>query len=470
MPAGIRNNQTASLALLEKVNSLRTHKYLYKYCRYKINIFYSKNNNTLLINSRNTAKSSLTPLKLLLIATCTQATLAIAEQDQSYEFLVWTRSWSGTLGNKQVQVSLNRTADKLSGSYCYLPCRPQTRYQLLLTGKVEGENAELLEHDRDNRTASTGQWHISSLQGDITGTWSTPDGKRKFPLVLNQIQTDLEARFPYEIRLIADAQPSQENDHCPTPPLVSAIRLYKNGKLLQNLETESQGTCNLFTPELIDANFDGWPDLTINQFLPAGPNMPAQTWLYDKASQRFIDAPTDLQDISSAEFDSEQHIIYSYWRSSCCEHGVTTYIWKGDNVQELESESSYVMPILDSNEQRLCYMMPSYNNGFIEFANRIEQANDGQLKLHQIDPKECETIEDGVAPDPMKTRIDIWKPTVIGRRPHLLRTERTAWVRTDTANGYHYCPELPFFDNGRIRRIVLSKNSQNCVAEPPLKD
>lgn len=397
-------------------------------------------------------------------ATPTSAAQAPAS---SVEFPVWSRTWAGTLGSKQVELALNRTADGLSGSYCYQPCRAQTRSQLVLTGRMQGEGAELTERDRGNGTATTGTWHIASLQDGITGTWTSPNGKRTLPLALRQIQDDLETRFPYEIRLLADALPEEEGDGCPTPPLVSAIRLYKDGVLFQTLETESQGTCSVFTPALVDANFDGWPDLSLAQFLPAGPNMPRQTWLYDAPTGRFVDAPAALQAISSAEFDPVHRILYSYWRASCCEHGVSTYRWKGGDVEEVDSQSSYLLPLLDGTKRRLCYIAPSYGNGFIEFASRVEQTGGGRLKLRQIDPKTCD-IDDGAFLE--RTYIDIWQPAPPGQKPTLMRTEGIAWKPTETTAGQRYCPEVPFFDNGRIRRIVLSENPDLCSEKDPSQE
>ncbi len=387
----------------------------------------------------------------------------------SVEFPVWSRTWSGTLGSKQVDIALNRTANGLSGSYCYLPCRAKTRRQLVLTGRMQGDGAELTERDSGRGAATTGTWHIESLKDGITGTWTSPNGKRTLPLALRQTQAldDLEARFPYEIRLLADTLPEVEGDGCPTPPLVSAIRLYKHGALFQTLETESRGTCSVFTPHLVDANFDGWPDLTLAQFLPAGPNIPHQTWLYDATMGRFVDAPAALQDISSADFDPAHRIVYAYWRASCCEHGVTTYRWKGGDVEEVESQSSYLLPLLDGSKRRLCYITPSYGDGFIEFTSRVEQAADGRLRLRQIDPKTCD-IYDGTFLE--RAYIEIWKPGAPGQKPTLLRAEEIAWKPTETPAGQRYCPEVPFFDSGRIRRIVLSENPELCSEKGPLQE
>lgn len=385
----------------------------------------------------------------------------------SMEFPVWSRSWVGTLGSKQVEIALSRTADGLSGSYCYQPCRAETRRQLVLNGRMQGEGASLTERDSGDVAAETGTWHIESFEGGITGTWTSPNGKRELPLALSQDQDDLEARFPYEIRLLANALPEEEGDGCPTPPLVSAIRLYKDGALIQILETESQGTCSVFTPVLIDANVDGWPDLSLAMFLPAGPNIPRQTWLYDVATGRFVDAPAGLQDISSAEFDPVRRIVYSYWRASCCEHGVSTYRWTDGDVEEIDSQSSYFLPLMDGTERRLCYVMPSYQNGEIDFARRVEQASDGSLKLRQIDPKSCD-IDAWVFLE--RTYIDIWQPSQNGQKATLLRTEEIAWKQTETSVGQRFCPEVPFFDSGRIKRVVLSENPDMCSEQNPQQE
>lgn len=406
-------------------------------------------------------------LKLILALVWMSVPPASAAQPPSskVEFPVWSRTWSGTLGTKQVEVALSRVADRLSGSYCYLPCRAHTRSQLVLAGQVQGEGAELTERDSGRRATATGIWHIESLTDGITGTWTSPDGKRMLALALREskVRDDLAARFPYEIRLLADALPEEGGD-CSSTPFVSAIRLYKDGAMFQTLETESQGTCGIFTPNLVDANFDGWPDLTIAQFLPAGPNIPRQTWLYDVAKGRFVDAPAALQDISSAEFDPVHRLIYAYWRASCCEHGVSTYRWKEGDIEEVETQSSYLLPVLDGAQRRLCYIAPSYRNGFIEFASRVEQAADGQLKLHQIDPKTCD-IDDGAFLE--RTFIDIWKPDSNEQKPALLRTEGIAWKPVATSAGQRYCPEVPFFDNGQIRRIMLSENPDLCSQQGP---
>lgn len=83
-----------------------------------------------------------------------------------------------------------------------------------------------------------------------------------------------------DLVLVADALPEKTGD-CGETPTVTGIKLFQHGKLLQQLTTESHGTCQIYLPEWRDVNFDGNADLMIAQYLPAGPNIPQQTWLYD---------------------------------------------------------------------------------------------------------------------------------------------------------------------------------------------
>ncbi|MDR5665090.1 hypothetical protein KPA97_50095, partial [Burkholderia cenocepacia] len=84
-----------------------------------------------------------------------------------------------------------------------------------------------------------------------------------------------------------------------------------------------------------------------------------------------------LQDITSPDFDPVHRIVWTSWRASCCEHGVTTYRWQGNDVKEVDSASSYLLPVLDGNTRRYCYIVPGYGNGHIEYPQRIEQTDTG---------------------------------------------------------------------------------------------
>ncbi len=51
-----------------------------------------------------------------------------------------------------------------------------------------------------------------------------------------------------------------------------------------------------------------------------------------------------------------------------------------------------------------------------------------------------------------------------------VRTEKVTWKRTQTRAGMKFCPDVPFYDNGRIRRIVLSDEPDQCEEKNPDKN
>ncbi|RQX83040.1 nitrite reductase [Burkholderia anthina] len=386
-----------------------------------------------------------------------------ASTGDSVEIPFWSRNWTGTIGNRHVEVSLSRVADTVSGSYCYAPCTSDKRYRLALKGTLHAHGVTLSERDsgaKANADRVTGTWRAASFDNAVTGTWASPDGKRTLPVSLAPKQDGRP--FPYEVRLVADKLPD-DSSSCNDPPHVFAIRLYDRGRLVQTLQTDSQGTCGLPTPEFADVNFDGWPDLMLAQGMGASPNIPYQTWIFNPKTRRFVDAPQGLQDITSPDFDPVHRIIWTNWRASCCEHGVTTYRWQGNDVKEVDSASSYLLPVLDGNTRRYCYVVPGYGDGYIEFPQRIEQTDAG-LRSTLGAPKDCEV---GASPQMSRVYIDIWKPGAAGSAPTLVRTEKVAWKRTSTRAGMKFCPDVPFYDNGRIRRILLRDDPDQCSDSNP---
>ncbi|MGY4729470.1 XAC2610-related protein [Burkholderia pyrrocinia] len=404
-------------------------------------------------------------LSFALIAVTTFACLPAraANADDPVEFPFWSRNWIGTIGNRHVEVSLSRVADAMSGWYCYAPCAADKRYRLALKGSFDSHGTTLSERDNGAKTNAdrvTGTWHIGSPDGTVAGTWTSPDGKRTLPVSLAPKRDGRP--FPYDIHLVADKLPD-DGGSCNDVPHVSAIRLYDHGRLVQTLPTDSQGTCSVFTPEFADVNFDGWPDLMLAQAMGASPNIPYQTWIFNPTTRRFVDAPKGLQEITSPDFDPVHRIVWTSWRASCCEHGVTTYRWQSNDVKEVDSASSYMLPVLDGNTRRYCYVMPGYGDGYIEFPQRIEQTDTG-LRSTLGDPKGCDASD---SPSMTRVYIDIWKPGTPGHAPTLVRTEKVAWKRTQTRAGMKFCPDVPFYDNGRIRRIVLRDDPDQCSDKNP---
>ena len=356
-----------------------------------------------------------------------------------------------------VSVALTRIAGGVSGSYCYAPCSEKTRQQLQLTGTIKANMLTLSERDSQSaKNISTGHWTIN-LDGDnASGNWTSPDGRKTFPVHLRDTQP-----VPFELRLVADAIP-KETDDSDEAPYVSAVRIYRQGRLAQELATDSQGPGRVFVPSLVDADFDGFPDLTIALGLPAGPNIPQQTWLFDPRTQRFVDAPETLQGITSPEFDKKFKTIVSQWRNGCCEHGVTMYRWRGNQLLEAGTATSTQLPVLVGQKILYCHTMPGYRDGRIEFPDRVEQVGD-RLTLTFDDFSGCDTA----ALPKSAHDITIWKRDEAGELK-VVRTVRTAWKQEDTPSGRRYCPEIPYFTGGRIERKVLTdRPDEDCSDTGP---
>lgn len=382
-----------------------------------------------------------------------------ADAPDPIEFPAWTRDFSGQIGNQQVVVSLSRIDDRLSGSYCYAPCSDDPLKRLTLSGSVKDGHAELAEHDMRKtaaRTPATGSWDFILGEDDASGTWRAPDGKRSMPLRLRASQP-----FPYEVKVIASDLPGRD-EACDRSPQVSNIRLYRQGRLTQELATESQGSCEVFVPTVVDANFDGMPDLSIALAMPAGTDLPYQTWLFDPVTRRFKDAPRSLQDIASPEFDAEHKTVVSRWRSGCCEQGLTTYRWQGGELVESAKAVGTRLPLLLKGKRHYCYVVPTYEKGHIEYPERVEQVG-GRLVLNFDDFSDCEA-DDVLLPAPA---IDVWQRGADGVLK-VVRSERTHWKEVATSAGKRFCPEVPFFEDGKIRRVVLNeKPEQLCSVNKP---
>jgi len=90
--------------------------------------------------------------------------------------------------------------------------------------------------------------------------------------------------------------------------------------------------------EVTDLNFDGYLDLRVISFLPAGPNTPYKNWLWSVSKGKFVASPA-LDKITSPQFDAEAQEITSHWRSSAAEQGTDVYAYDGDALVLVHRET-----------------------------------------------------------------------------------------------------------------------------------
>jgi hypothetical protein len=99
-----------------------------------------------------------------------------------------------------------------------------------------------------------------------------------------------------------------------------------------------------------DINFDGIVDLMIPQIISASPDIPYYYWKFNKKTKQF-DRDTTLEDVTSPNFDPDQKVITSFWRSSADDHGVSTYSYIDGQLTLIEETESSQDP--DNDKQQI---------------------------------------------------------------------------------------------------------------------
>jgi hypothetical protein len=125
--------------------------------------------------------------------------------------------------------------------------------------------------------------------------------------------------------------------------------------------------------QIVDANFDGYEDILLMQFLPAAPNIPYYWWIYNPKTRLFAE-DTALENITSPEFDSVNHYIYSTWRGSCCDHGNDTYEYRNGKAVLIEQSEDVYDP--ESKTDTL-FQRKLVNGKMKEISKKVEKSDDG---------------------------------------------------------------------------------------------
>jgi hypothetical protein len=387
---------------------------------------------------------------------------AIAKDTPAVELKFWYRSFHGTIASKHVKVSLEKVGHHISGNYCYAPCAKNGADQIQLSGEQQQDGISLTEtayNSKSGESIISGRWKLNSGDVNGKGIWFSANDSKSFPVALVEDKNNGRS-FPFEIRLLASADPVYGD--CSDPPVISEIRLYRNNRLVQTLPTASQGTCDMFLPEIADINFDGYPDLMLAQTLPAAPNIPYDYWIYDPVRKKMIPASKEMEDVTSPELDPIHKMIYVFWRASCCEHGVTTYRWKGKHLVQVDTQTSYFQPEMIDGKLAICYITPEYQkNGRIGFPDAVYLKGTAMHTTHK-NLADCSDLSpDDVSGYDGRVEIQIWSSNTSSAR--LLRTESINLEKVTSSDGKSiYCPNIPVFNKGKIERKLL-RNPEQCT-------
>lgn len=150
-----------------------------------------------------------------------------------------------------------------------------------------------------------------------------------FNAALAGSQTQLaysEKTFSFVLLVDSTLTADSVNYDCVVKSIV-VTRLNDKKQIQVIIPDENYPGCGLPKDQIFiveDMNFDGYNDIRLLQFLPAAPNLPYYYWIYNPKTQKFQPEKA-LEEISSPDFDPKKKLIYSFWRGSCCDHGLSTY-------------------------------------------------------------------------------------------------------------------------------------------------
>nr|WKF60313.1 hypothetical protein HUO10_004834 [Paraburkholderia busanensis] len=109
----------------------------------------------------------------------------------------------------------------------------------------------------------------------------------------------------------------------------------KRVQVIRDFYTDISTSDSATSLELVDANFDGYPDLTIaGTSGGAGPNSTSNFFLFDPKTKRFVFDKT-LSDMSQIDIDVRHKLITSAQRNSCCSHSSQTFHYEGGKLVEI---------------------------------------------------------------------------------------------------------------------------------------
>ncbi len=117
-----------------------------------------------------------------------------------------------------------------------------------------------------------------------------------------------------------------------------------------------------------DVNFDGYADLRLMEYLPAGANVPYLFWVYDPDQRLYVEAP-ELSRVLSPEVMPEQKMLKSNQRVNAAEYS-TEYFKVGKD-----------QPVLVKREDKKYFAPGEYELTVYELKHgRLTQVHQARLK------------------------------------------------------------------------------------------
>jgi hypothetical protein len=183
----------------------------------------------------------------------------------------------------------------------------------------------------------------------VCAAWAAPESGADGSLLVGEqtfttvIETKLREESP-KADLIFELESFEQDGICFTKTITAKL----DGKPIATLHTEKYNGdeyANCVSRDALelvveDMNFDGFADVRIQAFLPAGPNIPYIVWLFNSKTDTYDHSP-DLSDIPSFTVDSENRWIRSEERDSAAVYTEFFYRYEDSELilfREIETD------------------------------------------------------------------------------------------------------------------------------------
>jgi hypothetical protein len=261
------------------------------------------------------------------------------------------------IDQKTAKLYLQRIGDNIDGYWSH----EQTSFRL--TGKLDETTGKFQLNEDSYPPPVIATWDGVWQKDAIHVTRKKNDDSQT--LTLKTINSG--TTFPYAMDLLfreawSNQLPNDDSSLCNNEPSITSIKLTNfdgSAQILDNID--SQGTCGLFTPDILDLNFDGHDDIMLAITLPAGPNIPYTYWLFNPRTKQF-EINNALAELTSPEVDSVRKRLIVTWRGGAGLHGVNVYEWKKGKLVTIMEKTSYFKKMHRGPfKGKTCYFMTSYD-------------------------------------------------------------------------------------------------------------
>ncbi|AMR76495.1 XAC2610-related protein [Cupriavidus nantongensis] len=146
-----------------------------------------------------------------------------------------------------------------------------------------------------------------------------------------------------DFRFRVGVVPGDRDTDAPQPVAIEVLSRHSGQRLqvLRDFESDGRYVLGDEAINVVDANFDGHPDITIHGMSGgAGPNSTTNVFLYDPVRRRFSFS-RELSELTQLWIDAKTRTIHTAQRGGCCSHYSETYRYVQGKLTLVSSVDEY---------------------------------------------------------------------------------------------------------------------------------